>query len=85
MYCPMASLLNYAYQYKYYPKQFEYMIKKAKATELMRTKELKRPFSVFSSNPKYNAEYVENVVKNKWVKILNEKEKSQQISMFGDE
>lgn len=74
MYCPMSSFINYAYLYKYYPENFAYMIDKMRETEKMRTAELGRPFSVISSNPKYNADYLENIVKTKWLKKLNEKE-----------
>lgn len=36
--------------------------------------EIGRPFSVISSNPKYNADYLENIIKTKWLKKLNEME-----------
>lgn len=75
MYCPMSSYLNLAYLYKYYPKNFEYMIDKMKETEKIREKELGRPFSVKASNPKYNAYYVENIVKTKWLNKLNKMER----------
>lgn len=75
MYCPISSYLNYAYLYKYYPDNFKFMIDKMKETEQIREEELGRPFSVISSNPKYNAYYLENIIKTKWLKILNEKEK----------
>lgn len=74
MYCPMSSYLNYAYLYKYYPKNFYFMIEKMRKTEELREKELGRPFSVISSNPKYNSYYLENIVKTKWLKKLNELE-----------
>lgn len=67
-------MLNYAYLYKYYPDNFAYMIDKMRETEKLRETELGRPFSVISSNPKYNADYLENIVKTKWLKKLNEKE-----------
>ena len=57
MYCPMASFMNYAYLYKYYPENFAFMIDKMRETEIIREKELGRPFSCVSSTPKYNAEY----------------------------
>ena len=50
------------------------MIDKMRETEQIREKELGRPFSVISSNPKYNADYLEKIIKTKWLKILNEKE-----------
>ena len=74
MYCPITSKLNYAYLFKYYPKQFDFMIEKMRETELIRSQELGRPFSVTSSNPKYNAEYIVDIVKNKWLHKLNEME-----------
>lgn len=74
MYCPMSSYLNYAYLYKYYPDNFHYMIEKMRETEAMREKEIGRPFSVISSNPKYNADYLDNIIKTKWIKKLNDME-----------
>lgn len=50
------------------------MIEKMRETERQREKELGRPFSVISSNPKYNADYLENIIKTKWLKKLNEME-----------
>ena len=75
MYCPMSSYLNFAYLYKYYPENFEYMLGKMRETEKIREAELGRPFSVTSSNPKYNANYLEHIIKTKWLKILEEKER----------
>ena len=84
MYCPMSSKLNYAYLYKYYPKQFDYMIEKMEETEKIRETELGKPFSVTSSNPKYNAKYLKNIIKTKWIHILNKKEKEPiQLSILG--
>lgn len=80
MYCPMASFINYAYLYKYYPSNFKYMIEKMKETEKLRERQLGKPFSVISSNSKYNASYLENVIKNKWLKKLEEKELKEHIN-----
>ena len=74
MYCPMSSKIGFAYLLKYYPDNFEYMINKMRETEQIREKELGRPFSVSSSNPKYNADYLENIIRTKWLKILNDME-----------
>ena len=74
MYCPMSSYLTFAYLYKYYPDNFQFMIYKMRETEKMREQELGRPFSVISSNPKYNADYLENIVKTKWIQKLDELE-----------
>lgn len=76
MYCPMSSMISFAYLYKYYPKNFQYMIEKMRETEKIRENELGRPFSVISSNPKYNSQYLENIIKTKWIKKLNEMEES---------
>ena len=77
MYCPMSSYLNYAYLYKYYPDHFQYMIEKMRETEQIRKAQLGRQFSVISSNPKYNADYLDHIIRTKWLNILNEKEKAQ--------
>lgn len=75
MYCPMSSYINFAYLLKYYPENFEFMIARMRETEKLREAELGRPFSVVSSNPKYNADYLDHIIRTKWLKILNEKEK----------
>ena len=75
MYCPMASKISHAYLYKYYPENFKYMIDKMKETERVRLEEYGRPISLYSQFPKYDAEYLENIVKNKWLKRLNALEK----------
>ena len=74
MYCPMASFINFAYLYKYYPENFAFMINKMRETEIVREKELGRPFSCISSNPKYNSKYLERIIKTKWVKKLDPNE-----------
>lgn len=74
MFCPMASKMNLAYLYKYYPEQFAYMMEKVRETEQIRERELGRPFAVLATNPKYNADYMENIIKNKWLYKLNEEE-----------
>ena len=65
MYCPMSSLLNLAYLYKYYPQNFEYMLSKMKESEKKVSEMYGRPFAIRGKNPKYNADYVENIVKTK--------------------
>lgn len=75
MYCPMTSYINFAYLLKYYPDHFQYMIEKMRETERLIEAELGRPCSVISSNPKYNADYLDYIIRTKWLKILNEKEK----------
>lgn len=80
MYCPMSSFINFAYLYKYYPENFAFMINKMRETEIIREKELGRPFSCISSNQKYNAEYLEKVIKTKWLKKLEELEDGQKTA-----
>lgn len=72
MYCPMAAYISYAYLYKHYPENFTLMIERMRETEAIREKQLDRPFSCISSNPKYNADYLEHIIKTKWLKKLNE-------------
>lgn len=75
MYCPMSSYINYAYLYKYYPDNFSFMIEKMRETEKIREIQLGRPFSVISSNPKYNADYLETIIKTKWLAKIEKKER----------
>ena len=83
MYCPMASKLTYAYLFKYYPTQFDFMIGKMRETELIRSKEFGGPFSVTSSNPKYNADYLERIIKTKWVyKLEDLEQKNSNLKLF---
>lgn len=74
MYCPMSSYINFAYLLKYYPDNYNFMIAKMRETEAIREKELGRKFSVISSNPKYNADYLDNIVRTKWLRKLEEME-----------
>lgn len=82
MYCPITSYLNYAYLYKYYPDHFSFMIEKMRETEVKLERKIGRPFSVISSNPKYNADYLENIIKTKWIKKLEEKEQEIEIGRY---
>lgn len=74
MYCPMTSFLELAYLYKYYPKNFQFLIERMKETENYLSAKKGRLVTIRSSG--YSAEYVEMIVKTKWKKILEEKEKS---------
>ena len=67
---------TFAYLLKYYPENFDFMITRMKETDKLREAELGKPFSVISSNPKYNADYLDYIIRTKWLKILNEKEKN---------
>lgn len=72
MLCPMQSMIGTAYIMKYYPKQYEKMLELAKATEVKREIELGRPFSVWSSEPKYNSEYRDKRVREVYLSKLVE-------------
>lgn len=83
MYCPMSSYLEFAYLYKHYPEHFQYMIEKMRETEVIIEGKTGRPFSVISSNPKYNADYLDHIIRTKWLIILNEKENAaEQLRFF---
>lgn len=70
MFCPLSSRKNYAYLAKYYPEQFDTMIKLMSRSEKVQSEILGRPFSVISSNPKYNADYLRDNIYNKWLPRL---------------
>lgn len=74
MWCPMASRINQAYLYKYYTEEFYNMVVLAEKTEKDVEQKTGKPFSVWDGNSKYNTEYIERIIKTKWIKILNEKE-----------
>lgn len=76
MYCPMMSRISAAYLLKYYPENFNFAIEKMKETEAVREKKFCRKFSCISSNSKYNAEYLSNIIRTKWLKKLEEKEQT---------
>ena len=78
MYCPLSSMINYAYLFKYYPQRFQFMISCMKQTEAWMEKNIGHPYSCISGKPKYNASYLEQIVKTKWVHVLNKKEREDQ-------
>lgn len=75
MFCPISARMNYAYLYKYYPQKFWYMISKMRETENKMTQKLCRKFSIISSNPKYDSNYLIENIENKWLIKLNEIER----------
>ena len=74
MYCPMASMETQAYLLKYYPEHYDEVMRLAKETELMREQELGRAFSVWSSNAKYNTDYRDKLIREKYLPLLFERE-----------
>ncbi len=73
MWCPMATYDNHAYLLHYYPKEYEQMMKLARYTEIMRERELGRPFSVWQSKPKYNTEYRDKRIRSHYLPKLLKK------------
>ena len=73
MYCPMQSYMCFAYLYKYYPENYAYMIIKMRKTEKLLEEKYHRQISVIGNNPKYNTEYLDNIIKTKWIYKLEEK------------
>ena len=84
MYCPMMSLENTAYLFHYYPEEYKKLFQLARQTEIMREEILGKPFSVWQSNAKYNTEYRDKVVREKYVPELIEKinEDNLQLNFF---
>lgn len=74
MYCPMSSYICLAYIFKYYPSEYESIMGMALKTENLEYLKTGKPLSVWQGNPKYNTEYVDNIVRTKWLKKLEEKE-----------
>ena len=72
MFCPLASRKNLAYLAKFYPEQFEIMIKLMEHTEKIRSIELGRKFCIMDSRGKYDAKYIKENVLNKHLPKLNE-------------
>lgn len=69
--------ISMAYLLKYYPQNFEFMIERMRETEKIREAKFGRPFSVITSNPKYNAGYLDNIIRTKWLPILEEREREE--------
>jgi len=72
--CPMSSMINFAYLYKYYPNDFNKMIELMLDTETKLEKRYGVHKSAYNSNSKYDANYLNNIIKTKWLKKLNELE-----------
>lgn len=70
MYCPMASMIDNAYLCKYYPDKYEKLMQMARLHEINVSKKLGRPFSVWSSNPKYNTDYRDVQIRKKYIPKL---------------
>lgn len=74
MMCPLSSYISFAYCFKYYPNFYYKQLARMKETEQRLSKRYGCKFSVTSGEGKYDSEYLDYIVKTKWVKILEEKE-----------
>lgn len=72
MYCPMQSYTNMAYLCYYYPDNYKFMIDKMRETEELRARELGRPFAIMQPNPKYNVDYIDRIVHEKYLPKISE-------------
>lgn len=71
MYCPLASRNELAYLLKYYPDNYEYLMKCASETEARNSEKYGRPFSVWSGNAKYNTKWIDSRVREKYLPMLD--------------
>lgn len=74
MYCPMMPHITKAYVYKHYPDCFWDFMAKAKAWEKTLSERYGRKISVLNGKPKYDVDYIINIVQTKWLPILEEME-----------
>lgn len=72
MFCPMASMSNHAYLLYYYPEQYERMIELATDTERALFEKLGRKVSVWQGNAKYDTEYRDKQIREKYLPKLME-------------
>ena len=70
MFCPMITKIELAYLFKYYPDEYNFLIEIMKREEKRLTFLYGRKISVTSGNPKYNAEYLDNITRTKWLPKL---------------
>lgn len=76
--CAMARKITWAYLLKYYSQDYERIILQMKQHEIKTANRLGRPFYMFGKN-KYGADYLDNIIRTKWIRILNEKEAEYEI------
>lgn len=72
--CPMSTLIEWAYLYKYYPDWFWYFFEKIKETEEY-LKEKGAKYYTIRGNNKYDADYLLNIINTKYLPKLEEIEK----------
>lgn len=74
--CAMSKMISWAYLLKYYPDKFDYFIDKMRKHEEKVSERKRRKWYMFGKG-KYGVDYLENIVKTKWLKKLNEMEEKQ--------
>lgn len=72
MYCPMSSLTNLAYLKYFYPEHYSKLMFYTKEKEKAMEIQYNRPFSAFSNNAKYNSDYIDRRVNEKYLPAIKE-------------
>jgi len=75
MYCPMADRINLAYLLTYYPQEYEKFMRMCKESEEASFKKLGKKHNIFQSNPKYDTDYVDRSVREKYLPKFRELER----------
>lgn len=70
MFCPMLSRKELAYILLYYPDKYELLIKYMSDTEKVVSLKTGKPFAIMNGNSKYNAQYIDNIVRSKYYNSL---------------
>lgn len=72
--CPLAQYKEFAYLYKHYPDIYNDIINRMIETEDTKSEKLGRRFSIIQPNAKYDSRYLDKVVKEKYINIVNKLE-----------
>jgi len=75
MLCPMLSYIELAYMLKYYPTFYDLWINLVKSEETKVSEKLGSKWVLRGSDTKYDADYIDNIVRTKWLTKLEEKER----------
>lgn len=75
MYCPMADRFNLAYLLTYYPDHYNHFMRMCKQTEEAMEHKTGKKHSIFQGNPKYNTDYINRNVREKWLPKYQELER----------
>jgi 3'-phosphoadenosine 5'-phosphosulfate sulfotransferase (PAPS reductase)/FAD synthetase len=75
MYCPCASRLQLTYLLTYYPDEYEKFMQMCRESEEALSKKLGKKHCIFQSNPKYDTDYVDRSVREKYLPKFRELER----------